>query len=227
MATDDLNIYLWRLSDGQLLHRLRGHTGFVNTLTFTPDGSLLASGSITDETARVWQVATGRLLHLMSGTQGIYNVIFNPIEPLLATDGFGRTELWDYVSGKLQQKIEHASSGYKHAMKWSPNGKMLAYVKLKYVKLVRKVDGIEVMRFEEHSDSVVSVAWHPNGQMVASGNFSDSVRIWSLQKPHLQHVCQGHRGLVTYLTFSPDGRILASGGEDGTVRLRQLHIPPS
>jgi len=38
-------IGIFRVSDGSLIRTLRGHTGFVESVTFSPDGSLIASGS--------------------------------------------------------------------------------------------------------------------------------------------------------------------------------------
>ena len=48
-----------------LLHTLTGHTGYVYSVAFSPDGLTLASGS-RDKTIKLWEVPTGRLLHTLT-----------------------------------------------------------------------------------------------------------------------------------------------------------------
>ena len=52
-SQDSFNIHLWSVQTGQLLDQLSGHEGPVSTLTFTPDGTTLISGS-WDKTVRLW-----------------------------------------------------------------------------------------------------------------------------------------------------------------------------
>jgi eukaryotic-like serine/threonine-protein kinase len=57
----DLTIKMWRAADGVLLHTLQGHTKQVNCVAFSPDGTVLASGSGAetgkeDNTVRLWRV---------------------------------------------------------------------------------------------------------------------------------------------------------------------------
>jgi WD40 repeat protein len=51
----DKTIKLWRVSDGSLVRTLTGHTDSVWSVSFSPDGRLLASGS-RDNTIKLWQV---------------------------------------------------------------------------------------------------------------------------------------------------------------------------
>lgn len=51
----DFSIRIWKVSDGVEEARLEGHSGDVSSLSWSPEGSLLASGS-DDGTVRLWQV---------------------------------------------------------------------------------------------------------------------------------------------------------------------------
>jgi WD40 repeat protein len=70
---------VWDTADGTLLHTLTGHTSPVYSLAFTPDGTLLATGSI-DATVKLWQVAdfTANPLTLAGHRAAIYDVRFSP-----------------------------------------------------------------------------------------------------------------------------------------------------
>jgi WD40 repeat protein len=67
---------------------------------------------------------------------------------------------------------------------------------------------------------VESVAWSPDGRLVATGGIDGTVRVWDLDGViRSVAVLLGHEDPVTAVAWSPDGRWLASGGEDRTVRI--------
>ena len=78
-----------------------------------------------------------------------------------------------------------------------------------------------------HDNAVLSVAFSPDGQSLASGSADKTVRVWNLRQPTAAPiVLQGHHNAVLSVAFSPDGQTLASeGGDDGTVRLWDLDQP--
>ena len=66
---------------------------------------------------------------------------------------------------------------------------------------------------------VTSVAYSPDGDAVATGNFDERVRLWDVATGKLLNILTGHTYLVWDVAYSPDGSRLVSGSFDETVRL--------
>lgn len=66
---------------------------------------------------------------------------------------------------------------------------------------------------------ILSLAYSPNGQILASGGEDHTISLWQVHSSHLLNLLEQHRNSVRCVAFSSDGRMLASGGEDKTVRL--------
>jgi WD40 repeat protein len=83
------------LSQGQPVRTLTGHTDWVLSVAFSPDGRLLASGS-DDETIKLWEVASGSLVRTLTGhTHWVRSVAFSPDGRLLASGSYKEIKLWD------------------------------------------------------------------------------------------------------------------------------------
>jgi WD40 repeat protein/transcriptional regulator with XRE-family HTH domain len=77
--------------------------------------------------------------------------------------------------------------------------------------------------FSGHNDTVLSVAFSPDGKIMASGSGDGAVRLSNLAThQQIGSPLTGHGGPVNSVAFSPDGKSLASGGDDDTVRLWDL-----
>ncbi|MCC7492373.1 MAG: AAA family ATPase [Fimbriimonadaceae bacterium] len=79
--------------------------------------------------------------------------------------------------------------------------------------------GAELACFTGHTWAVTSVAWSPDGQLLASGSFDQTVRICDAASGAELACLTGHTRPVNSVAWSPDGERLASGSEDHTVRI--------
>jgi len=204
---------------GELIRTLEGHIWDVNSVSFSPDGGLLASGS-WDKTIRLWEVETGKCIRTLSGhTDWVHSVAFFPDGKLLASGSRAEIKLWDVRTGRCIRTLKDHTSGTLSIAFFS-DGKLLASGSLDHtVKLWDVRTGECIRTLEGHKGDVNSVAFSPDGRYLASGSEDKTVRLWDVRTGECVRTLEGHTGNVTSVAFSPDGGLLASGADDRTVRL--------
>ena len=73
--------------------------------------------------------------------------------------------------------------------------------------------------FNKIFGAVMSVAFSPDGKLIAAGDTNGRIRLWQVTNSQPFLILQGHRNWVRSIAFHPDGQTLASGSSDGTVKL--------
>jgi len=203
-----------------LVRTLTGHANAVRGLAFSPDGTLLATGS-DDNTARLWHTATGTQLHTLAGhTGGVWGVAFSPDGTLLATASADQTvQLWQTTTGMHVRTLTgHTDSVCGVA--FSPDGTLLATGSDdKTVRLWRVTTGTHVRTMTGHTEWVWNVAFSPDGTLLAVGSADKTVRLWQTATGTHVRTLTGHTRSVPGVAFSPNGNEVATTSDDKTVRL--------
>lgn len=78
-------------------------------------------------------------------------------------------------------------------------------------------DRSTLLALHGHATWVTTVAFSPDGELVASGSGDQTVCLWQAHTGELLQTCAGHRDWIYAVAFSPDGRFLAGAGADGTI----------
>ena len=97
------DIWLWNITTRKQRTILRGHMHDIYSITFSPDGTTIASGSV-DETIRLWDAVTGKHKATFMGHKGtIASLAFSPDGKILASGSFdGTIRLWELSSASVE-----------------------------------------------------------------------------------------------------------------------------
>jgi len=213
------------LRNGWLARCFEGHTHWMNSVAFSPDGRYALSGSV-DKTLRLWGVTSGQEVRRFEGhTDDVNSVAFSS-DGRYALSGSGSVldidntlRLWDVATGREVRRFEGHTKEV-NSIAFSPDGRYaLSGSADDTLRLWDAATGREVRRFEGHTDDVLSVAFSPDGRYALSGSADDTLRLWDAATGREVRRFEGHTERVRSVAFSPDGRYALSGSDDSTVRL--------
>ncbi len=208
-------------------NRLQGHSDSVKSVSFSPDGKTLASGS-GDSTIKLWDVATGKEITTLKGHSDLVkSVSFSPDGKTLASSGDDNTiKLWDVATRKEITTLKGHSS-YVKSVSFSPDGKILASGSSdETIKLWNVATRKEITTLKGHGKgleygSVFSVSFSPDGNTLASGSWDGIIKIWNVKTGKEITTFKGHNDVLYSVSFSPNGKTLASSSSehDHTIKL--------
>ena len=218
-------VTLWDIETGKDLATLHGHTERIPAVAFSPDGTTLASG-LRDGTVKLWNVKTGENIHTYRG--GGYAVAFSPDEKTLAARSWNNIKLWEVTT---RRNISTIPIGREQlttstALAFSPDSQVLAWGTKDQVKLRKHTAkslfgfmGRNTITLKGHTDEVRSVAFSPDGKVLASSVRAGTVKLWDTETGANIVTLEGAGGPVV---FSPDGKMLASRGNVQEIKLWDL-----
>ncbi|MBW4634938.1 MAG: hypothetical protein KME30_24440 [Iphinoe sp. HA4291-MV1] len=200
-------------------NRLQGHSARILSVSFSPDGKMIASAS-DDSTIKLWKY-DGTLVNTLQGhSLGVNSVSFSPNGQMLVSASTDRTvKLWQLDGTQVQTFQGHKD--WVLGVSFSPDGKMIVSASNDNTVKLWNLDGTEVQTFRGHGNWVRSVSFSPDGQMIASASDDSTVKLWNLDGTQVQTIL-GHCDKVRSVSFSPDGKMIASASDDSTVKLWNL-----
>jgi WD40 repeat protein len=160
----------------------------VNTVGFSPDGLLLASGG-DDRTVRLWEVSTGLSLRRLSGHRGsIANVAFSNDGQLVASVGgalntedsgrFGEVKIWDTQTGDPVCDLGSHDAGVR-SVAFAPRSGLIATGDLDGMLRLWDLRVAEQRWALKTESPVFSIAFSPDGESLAvGGSYSRRVQLY-------------------------------------------------
>ncbi|MGL4307134.1 MAG: WD40 repeat domain-containing protein [Mycobacteriaceae bacterium] len=245
-ASYDKTIRLWDISDStyprQIGQPLIGHSSWVTSVAFSPDGKILVSGS-GDSTVRLWDISdpnNARPLGVpLSGHTGaVYMVAFSPDGRTVASASDDRTvRLWNIDDPLMGVPRGQPLTGHRAAVRsvaFSSDGGTLATGSDDNTAILWNLADLSTpipwsTPVSGHSNTIHSVAFSQNGLLLATGSDDQTVRLWDITTPAnpvaLGGPLTGHSAAIWSVAFSPESDSLVAASWDGTARVWGVRDP--
>jgi len=202
----------------------------VESVAFSPDGRVLASGD-SGGAVKLWQVQPHQHLHkLGEHATGALCIQYSPDGRWLAGSAITTDDqrdqwsipVWDAVSGRLLHLLSgHTSTVAAVSFSGGPGPPRLASVSYdKTIRIWNPQTGECERVLKGHEHKICSVAFSPDGRLLASGSNQRTVRLWDVETGEcVRAFDREHAIRVPWVCFSPDGTLLASCGTGGKIVL--------
>jgi chromosome transmission fidelity protein 4 len=169
---------------------LRGHAGAIRSLTYDPEGDLLASAS-TDGTLRIWKLADSScvidLQVLPERADELLKIDWHPNGKFIAVPVGNTVAVYERDTWELAFSFagEEGHSQPVTMAAWSPNGEYLASVSVAGEIIVWETQARRTLGRFRHRDrlQMSAVAWHPKGNEILWADTNGKVCVWKEPVP--------------------------------------------
>ena len=219
-------IRLWDTKTRALQVTLDGHQEIVTSLSFSPDGTMLASGS-ADQPALLWNLATHRQVRAFSKREGAVGFAY------VAFSHDGRTVavglelwrpkeadlwLWDVDTGDAALLPQEGDSRV-FGVAFSPDDSLVAAVGVGKATVWNTSTLERTPPLTGHDAHVLGAVFLPDSRILVTTSLDGTLRYWDLPTATQRAVIKAHAAPVLSMALSPNGAVLATGSADSTIRL--------
>ena len=223
----DGSIFLWEAGTGRLTTKFMAHQNGAWRVRFlTIDRQLTLVSTGRDGVIRLWDFESRHPIREFSAHQGDRIVLPVAVSPDATKLAYSDTEFTVRTWNLAQDEEGHELVvGQASDIDFSPDGRFLAMVTARHVKVCDVLTGEQVCEFAADSRRVERVMFSPDGRSIVTGSVDRTLKLWAFDErtgvsaERDPRILRGPAGPVGAIAYSPDGSILASAGDDLVVRL--------
>ena len=189
-------IYLYDFRNKEKLKPLIGHRDFIWSVAFSPDGKRIASGSV-DRVPRLWDVETSEEIAALplDKPRILMGIAFSPCGKVIAGGMYGELRIWCADTLTTLFAIPQPQSEKPFALAFSDCGRYLASgtwwqkgMEKMAIRLWDVASGENIATLWGHPTDIQSLAFSPDGMLLASGSFDGTILLWDM-KPYMDEEC--------------------------------------
>lgn len=199
-------------------NRLENHDRTVIDVSFSPDGTKLASAG-DDNTVRLWQANGAEIAVLKGHRDRVRSVAWSRDSQILASGSYDNTvKIWS-PKGELIATLQH--NDQVTSVAWSRDGETLASASIDgEIKLWNRQNQTLTLQqtWLAHSSWIMDIAWSPDGEILATASSDRTVKLWRNDGSPINVILR-HADGINGVAWSPDGEIIATASNDNTVKL--------
>ena len=196
----DGTVSVWDLATGPAESSAKLHSTYISVLTFSPDGTMLASAARADKSVRIWSVATGQMEKVLGHSYDVEILVFSPNGDMLASTSLEAYTIcvWDLTTDEIKLTLKGNSD----------------LVKVSY-EILHDLDFASVNVWVWNLTTGEVLRLKP-GKKPVSSSVHNAPTVWDETTDQTEDTPLGYWGreskiLRPKLVFSPDGSKLACG----------------
>ncbi|MGI8785538.1 MAG: c-type cytochrome domain-containing protein [Acidobacteriota bacterium] len=225
-------VQLWDVATRKLRRSVMSTNDTLFGAAFSPDGRRLAFGS-TDKTIRLISTETGQeLLKMTHHDHWVLGTTFSLDGKRLVSVGRDRAaKLTELGSGAFIENLNLlrgeltclARYPRRDAVLIGGEDRVPYLYSLQRPRQMRIADDSTLIRaFEKQPDTILAVAFSPDGRRIAVGGAASQVHVYDTETGTRLAALTGHQGGIYTIAFHPSGERVATGGFDGRVRIYEV-----